>query len=58
VLGRTTHPLGIEPARADEAAFTAPYLVIEGVYSVPDRSPLTAVDSPGARIGVINLRCE
>ena len=47
--------LGIEPARADEVAFTAPYVLIEGVYAVPDRSPLatvTDVDSPGVRIGV------
>jgi polar amino acid transport system substrate-binding protein len=47
--------LGIEPARAGEVAFTAPYVLIEGVYAVPDRSPLTTVadvDSPGVRVGV------
>ena len=47
--------LGIEPARADEVAFTAPYVLIEGVYAVPDRSPLATVadvDSPGVRVGV------
>ena len=47
--------LGIEPARADEVAFTAPYVLIEGVYAVPDRSLLATVadvDSPGVRIGV------
>ena len=47
--------LGIEPARADEVAFTAPYVLIEGVYVVPDGSPLVTVadvDSPGVRIGV------
>jgi polar amino acid transport system substrate-binding protein len=47
--------LGIEPARAGEVAFTAPYVLIEGVYAVPDRSPLATVadvDSPGVRIGV------
>ncbi len=47
--------LGIEPAREAEVAFTAPYVLIEGVYAVPDRSPLTTVDdvdSPGVRIGV------
>ena len=47
--------LGIEPARADEVAFTAPYVLIEGVYAVPDRSPLATVadvDRPGVRIGV------
>lgn len=31
--------LGIEPARAGEVAFTAPYVLIEGVYAVPDRGP-------------------
>jgi len=47
--------LGIEPARADEVAFTPPYVLIEGVYAVPGRSPLATaadVDSPGVRIGV------
>jgi polar amino acid transport system substrate-binding protein len=47
--------LGIEPARADQVAFTAPYVLIEGVYAVPDGSPLATVadvDSPGVRIGV------
>jgi polar amino acid transport system substrate-binding protein len=47
--------LGIEPARADEVAFTAPYVLIEGVYAVPEGSPLVTVadvDSPGVRIGV------
>ena len=47
--------LGIEPARASEVAFTAPYVLIEGVYAVPDRSPLATaadVDSAGVRIGV------
>jgi polar amino acid transport system substrate-binding protein len=47
--------LGIEPARAGEVAFTAPYALIEGVYAVPDQSPLATVadvDSPGVRIGV------
>jgi polar amino acid transport system substrate-binding protein len=47
--------LGIEPARADEVAFTGPYVLIEGVYAVPDGSPLATVadvDSPGVRIGV------
>jgi polar amino acid transport system substrate-binding protein len=47
--------LAIDPARADEVAFTAPYVVIEGVYAVPADSPLTTVgevDSPGVRIGV------
>ncbi len=29
--------LAIEPARAAEIAFTAPYVLIEGVYAVPRR---------------------
>jgi polar amino acid transport system substrate-binding protein len=47
--------LAIEPARAGEIAFTAPYVLIEGVYVVPAASPLTtvaAVDHPGVRVGV------
>ena len=47
--------LAIEPARAAQLAFTAPYVLIEGVYAVPGQSPLAAagqVDSPGVRIGV------
>jgi polar amino acid transport system substrate-binding protein len=47
--------LAIEPAREAEVAFTAPYVVIEGVYAVPTDSPLTTVaevDAPGVRIGV------
>ena len=47
--------LGIEPARAGEIAFTAPYVLIEGVYAVSEQSPLATVadvDRPGVRIGV------
>jgi polar amino acid transport system substrate-binding protein len=47
--------LAIEPAREAEVAFTAPYVLIEGVYAVPDESALRTaedVDSPGVRIGV------
>src|ERR1019366_858582 len=47
--------LADEPARAQDIAFTAPYVLIEGVYAVPAGSPLTSpasVDSPGVRIGV------
>jgi len=47
--------LAIEPAREAEVAFTAPYVLIEGVYAVPDESPLRTVadvDSRGVRIGV------
>jgi polar amino acid transport system substrate-binding protein len=42
--------LAIEPARAAEVAFTAPYVLIEGVYAVSAQSPLVAVadvDRPG-----------
>ncbi|MGW2017788.1 transporter substrate-binding domain-containing protein [Streptomyces sp. NPDC001927] len=47
--------LAVEPAREDEVAFTAPYVVIEGVYAVPTASEFTApveVDRDGVRIGV------
>jgi polar amino acid transport system substrate-binding protein len=47
--------LAIDPARATEVAFTAPYVVIEGVYVVPDASPVRVasdVDRPGVRVGV------
>ncbi len=47
--------LAVEPARAAEVAFTAPYVVIEGVYAVARGSDLTTpadVDRPGVRIGV------
>src|ERR1700733_15332410 len=47
--------LAIEPARAAEIAFTAPYVLIEGVYAVPRESSLAAVadvDREGVRIGV------
>jgi polar amino acid transport system substrate-binding protein len=47
--------LAIEPARAAEVAFTAPYVVIEGVFAVPRDSELRTVadvDAPGVRIGV------
>jgi polar amino acid transport system substrate-binding protein len=47
--------LAIEPARAAEVDFTAAYVLIEGVYAVPDDSPIVAVtdvDRPGVRIGV------
>ncbi|WP_338494700.1 transporter substrate-binding domain-containing protein [Streptomyces sp. SJL17-4] len=47
--------LAVDPARETEVAFTAPYVVIEGVYAVPRDSGLTAVedvDAPGIRIGV------
>jgi polar amino acid transport system substrate-binding protein len=47
--------LAIEPVRAAEIAFTAPYVIIEGVYLVPKNSALQTVadvDRPGVRIGV------
>ncbi len=47
--------LAIEPAREAEVAFTAPYVVIEGVFAVPEDSDIVAVagvDRPGVRIGV------
>src|SRR3954469_10740902 len=47
--------LAIEPVRAAEIEFTAPYVIIEGVYMVPEDSPLKSpadVDKPGTRIGV------
>jgi polar amino acid transport system substrate-binding protein len=47
--------LAIEPVRAAEVEFTAPYVIIEGVYAVPKESRLNSpadVDRPGVRIGV------
>jgi polar amino acid transport system substrate-binding protein len=47
--------LAIEPAREADVAFTAPYVVIDGVYAVPHHSDITTagdVDRPGVRIGV------
>jgi polar amino acid transport system substrate-binding protein len=47
--------LAIEPVRAAEIAFTAPYVIIEGVYLVPRDSSLRTpadVDREGIRIGV------
>ena len=47
--------LAIEPKRAEEVAFTAPYVLIEGVYAVQEDSPITTaddVDRPGVRVGV------
>jgi polar amino acid transport system substrate-binding protein len=47
--------LAIEPAREAEVAFTAPYVVIEGVFAVPRDSAIKAttdVDRTGVRIGV------
>jgi polar amino acid transport system substrate-binding protein len=47
--------LAIEPARAAVVAFTAPYVVIEGVFVVPVGSEFRTaadVDRPGVRVGV------
>ncbi|WP_282697552.1 transporter substrate-binding domain-containing protein [Streptomyces sp. CC208A] len=47
--------LAVDPAREKEVAFTAPYVVIEGVYVVPRDSALATVedvDAPGVRVGV------
>ena len=47
--------LAIEPARAAEVEFTAPYVLIEGTYLVKADSALKKVedvDAPGLRIGV------
>lgn len=48
--------LAIDPVRAVDIGFTAPYAVIEGVYLVAEASPIRSnaeVDRPGARVGVI-----
>jgi len=47
--------LAVEPGRAGELAFTAPYLLIEGTYLTPAGSPIRSiadVDRAGVRIGV------
>jgi polar amino acid transport system substrate-binding protein len=47
--------LAIEPAREAKVTFTAPYVLIEGVFAVPSQSPLATVgdvDRTGVRIGV------
>ena len=47
--------LAVEPARAAQVAFTAPYVLIEGVYVVPAGSALRRaddVDRSGVRVGV------
>jgi polar amino acid transport system substrate-binding protein len=47
--------LAIEPVRAAEIEFTAPYVIIEGCYAVPKDSKLKSpadVDKAGIRIGV------
>lgn len=48
--------LAIDPLRAADISFTAPYVIIEGAYLVAEASPLRGndeVDRPGTRVGVI-----
>jgi polar amino acid transport system substrate-binding protein len=47
--------LAIEPERAAQVAFTAPYAIIEGVFVVAEDSPIASpadADREGVRIGV------
>ncbi|GAA4109319.1 transporter substrate-binding domain-containing protein [Knoellia locipacati] len=47
--------LAVDPVRAEELAFSSPYVLIEGAYAVRDASPLRSaseVDRDGIRIGV------
>lgn len=47
--------LAVDPARASDIDFSAPYVQIEGTYLVPRDSPLRAiadVDRPGIRVAV------
>lgn len=47
--------LAVDPVRAGEITFTAPYVLIEGTYMVPDKSPVRTVgevDRDGATIAV------
>jgi polar amino acid transport system substrate-binding protein len=47
--------LAVEPARAAEIDFTAPYVIIEGVYAVRADSPIKSndeVDRAGVRVAV------
>jgi polar amino acid transport system substrate-binding protein len=47
--------LAVEPARETTVAFTAPYVVIDGVFAVPRDSDITRtadVDRAGVRVGV------
>jgi polar amino acid transport system substrate-binding protein len=47
--------LAVDPVRAEEILFTAPYVLIEGTYIVRDASPFHAIeefDRPGVRIAV------
>ncbi len=47
--------LAVDPVRAEELAFTSPYVLIEGAYAVRDDSSLRSaqeVDRDGIRVGV------
>jgi polar amino acid transport system substrate-binding protein len=47
--------LAVEPGRAGDIAFTAPYLLIEGTYLIPPGSPIHSIaeiDRAGVRVGV------
>jgi polar amino acid transport system substrate-binding protein len=47
--------LAVDPERADQISFTAPYIEIEGTYLLPPASPLRAiadVDCEGVRVGI------
>ncbi len=47
--------VAIDPARAVDIGYTAPYVVIEGAYLVPQDSPIRSnaeVDRDGARVAV------
>jgi polar amino acid transport system substrate-binding protein len=47
--------LAVDPARADDIGFTAPYVEIEGTYLVPAGSPLRTiedVDRDGVRVAI------
>ena len=47
--------LAVDPARAGEVDFTAPYIEIEGTYLVPSGAPYASpgeVDRAGVRVGV------
>jgi len=49
--------VAIDPARAADIDFTAPYVIIEGTYLVPASSPLRTieeVDREGVRVAVSN----
>ena len=47
----------VDPKRAEDVAFTAPYVIIEGGYAVPASSPIKSIDEvdrEGVRIAVSN----